>query len=117
MRSTATGSGCRLGSAAARWRSWPRSGRDGGGCLLHRVNDAVVDAAAAEMRIERRDDVGTARLAVLFKQRRGRDQNAGETIAALPGLLVEERLLQGVQRAAVGQPLDRGDGPARDGRG
>ena len=86
----------------------------GAGRALHRADDAVVDAAAAEMRIERGDDVGAARLRIASQQRRRRDQDAGEAIAALAGLLVEERLLQRMQRAVARQPFDGGDGFAGD---
>ena len=43
------------------------------------------------------------------EQRRRRDQDAGQAIAALAGLLVEERLLQRMQRRRCDKPLDGGD--------
>ncbi len=71
----------------------PRHGRGGS---FHRPDDAVVHAAAAEMPVER--GVISVRVARdCAQQRRGRDQDAGKAIAALPGLLVEKRLLQRVQ--------------------
>ena len=72
--------------------------------LLHRSDDAIVDAAAAKVRIERGDDIGAARLCIARKQRRGRDQDSGQAIAALAGLLVEQRLLQRMQPAVPDQP-------------
>ena len=41
------------------------------------------------------------------QQRRGRDQDAGEAIAALPGLLGEERQLQRVRRRRRAEPFHR----------
>ena len=52
-----------------------------------------MDAAAAEMRIERFDDLGAGGLLVLLEQGGGRDQDAGQTIAALAGLFVEQGLV------------------------
>src|SRR6266545_4724132 len=69
-------------------------------------------AAAAEMRVERGRDVGTARPWIAREQRRRRYQDAGEAIAALAGLLVEERLPQRVQRVVRPEPLDGRDGAA-----
>ena len=57
------------------------------------------------MRVERGDDVGAAWLSVVLEQRRGRDQDAGQAIAALAGLLVEQRLLQRMHAAIAGKPL------------
>src|SRR5436309_557381 len=53
---------------------------------------------------------------VTVEQRLGRDQDAGQAIAALAGLLVEKGLLQRVRPLLRAEPLDRQDAPAGDGR-
>src|SRR5262245_52240560 len=68
------------------------------------------------MRIERRGNFAAARLWIASQQCRGRNQDARQAIAALAGLLGEERLLQRVQRAVVREALDCGDGATGDGR-
>ena len=52
---------------------------------------------------------------IALKQRRRGDQDARKAIAALPGLLVEECLLHGMQRAVFRQALDGRHGLAGDG--
>src|ERR1700732_3167621 len=75
-----------------------------------------VRAAAAQMFVERRHDVGPARTRIAVEQRLGGYQNPREAIATLAGLLREDRLLERMQLLAVAQSFDRGDGLARDGR-
>src|SRR3954465_8946469 len=66
------------------------------GSILDRPEDADMGAAAAEIAVERRDDLLVARGLFLLQQRVRRHQDAVDAIAALGGLLVDERLLQGV---------------------
>src|SRR5262245_48008816 len=73
-------------------------------------------AAAAQMLVECRDDVGPTRARIAVARRLGGNKNSRETIAALAGLLGEHRLLERMQFLAVRQAFDRGDGLARDGR-
>ena len=72
---------------------------------LHRADDPVVAAAAAEMRVERAADRAVVRIGLRRQQRRGRDQDAGQAPAALPRLLGEEGGLQaGAARRACRAP-------------
>src|SRR5262249_42732944 len=63
----------------------------------------------------RGNDFLASRLWIFREQCRGRDQDAGQAVAALSGLLVQERLLQRMQGAVVRQSFDGGDGTASDG--
>ena len=71
-------------------------------------------AAAADIAIERGRDLRARRRRILVEQRLGRNHDAGETIAALAGLLVDEGLLQRVRASRASQSLDGGDGLAGD---
>jgi hypothetical protein len=65
-----------------------------------RPHDAIVRAAAAQMTVEGGGDFAPARVLIAGEQGGCRNQDAREAIAALTGLLVEERLLQRRQHAA-----------------
>ena len=80
---------------------------------LDRAQDAVMAAATADIVVERGGDLGARRRRVTVEQRLRRDQDAGQTIAALAGLLVEEGLLQRVRAVRRAEPLDRHDLPCR----
>src|SRR5262252_7685761 len=71
-----------------------------------RPHDAIVHAAAAEMAVERRGDLAAGRARIVREQRGRGNQYARKAIAALAGLLVEERLLQRRERASGREPLD-----------
>ena len=69
-------------------------------------------AAAAQMLVQRGDDLPARRGWVAVEQGLRRHQNPGQAVAALAGLLFHEGDLQGVVAA---QTLDRGDGASGDG--
>src|SRR5579862_9475879 len=73
-------------------------------------------AAAADVVVERRGDFSARRGPVPIEQGLRRDEDAGEAIAALPGLLVEKGLLQRVRMFRGAQPLDRQNRLPRNGR-
>src|SRR5687767_7341952 len=66
-------------------------------------------AAAAEMPVERGDDIAAAGRGIAIEQRLGRHDDAAQAIAALAGLLVEESLLQGMRLGWRAQPFDGRD--------
>src|ERR1700755_2373387 len=65
-------------------------------------------AAAADVAVERFRDLGARGFRIAVEQRFGRDDDAGEAIAALPGLLVEESLLQNVRTLGAAEAFDGG---------
>ena len=81
---------------------------------LDGADDALMGAAAAEMPVERVDDLGARRLGVAVEQRLGGHDDAGQAVAALAGLLVEEGLLQRMQLVRRAEPLDGGHAAAGD---
>ena len=58
------------------------------------ADDPVVRSAPAEIAVERGADVGVGRVGIALEQRVRLDDDAGRAVAALSGLLVDERLLQ-----------------------
>ena len=76
------------------------------------AQDAGMAAAAANIVVERLGDLTPRRREVVIEQRLRRDQDAGQTIAALARLLVEKGLLQGMRAVGRTQPFDRQDVPA-----
>ena len=77
------------------------------GSLLHRAQNPRMRAAATEMLVQCRGDVGARRRRVAVEQRLGADHDPRQTVAALARLLVEERLLQRMRLRGAAQPLDR----------
>src|SRR3954453_13105183 len=73
-------------------------------------------AAAADIVVERKRDLGPARRRVRVEQCFRGDDDPRQAIAALPGLLVEKGLLQLVRLVARADPLDRDDLLSGDGR-
>ncbi len=71
-------------------------------------------AATAEMLVERGDNVAAARVRVAVEQRFCGNQDSGQAVAALPGLLVEECLLQRMRRGLGAESFDGGHRPTRD---
>src|SRR5437660_1495392 len=61
--------------------------------LQHRLDHAVVRAAAAQVLVERRANLRFARAPVAGKQRRGADRDAAHAVAALRRLLGDQRPL------------------------
>ena len=78
-----------------------------GGGAFDGAQDADVAAAAADVVVERVGDLVPRRRRVMVEQRLGRDQDAGQAIAALAGLLVEKGLLQRVRPLRRAEPFDR----------
>src|SRR3546814_6192324 len=72
-------------------------------------------AAAAEVTVERGDDGGAARPGRSFQERAGADQDAGEAVAALAGLVLDEDLEKGPSDRVAGKPLDGRHPAAGDG--
>src|SRR5438552_2315198 len=82
--------------------------------FLHRTHHAVVRAAAAQVLVERLADFVLTRRLVAFQQRGGGDGDAAHAIAALCGLLGDQRLLHRVQVAILAHGLDGRDHLALD---
>src|SRR5256885_10684378 len=77
--------------------------------FLHRTHDAFVRAAAAQVLVERLADFVLAGRLVAFQQCSGGDGDAAHAIAALCGLLGDQRPLHRVQVAILAQALDGRD--------
>src|SRR5258706_15291602 len=75
----------------------------------HGLDDPVVRAAAAQVLVERLAHLFFTRLLVRGKQRGGSHGNAAHAIAALRGLLGDQRLLHGMELAIAAQTFDSGD--------
>ena len=73
-------------------------------------------AAAADIVVERVGDLFPRRRRVMVEQCLGCDQDAGQAIAALAGLLVDKGLLQRMRPVRRAQAFDRHDVLAGDGR-
>src|SRR5262249_40510635 len=96
----------------AYWRSCRRLRGAG---ARNRPDDSIVGAAAAEVTVERRSDLSPARVWLASNERRRRNQDAGEAVAALSGVLVEEGVPQRLEHVA--EALDgshHSAGEARD---
>src|SRR5665213_147278 len=78
-------------------------------------DDARVSSAAAEVRVERLADLRLAGRALVLQQRDGAYDHAGNAVAALRCLLLEEGLLHGMQLIAGSEPLERHDAPPGEG--
>ena len=66
-------------------------------------------SAAAEIALERLLYVVVARLRILFQERRSRHDHAIRAVSALRRLLVDEGLLERVERVGLAEALERGD--------
>jgi hypothetical protein len=84
------------------------------GSALDGAQDADVAAAAADIVVERGGDLSPRRRRVTVEQGLGRDDDARQAIAALPSLLVEKGLLQGMRPLPAAEPFDREDFLASD---
>src|SRR5271169_6991165 len=87
-----------------------------GGGAFDGSQDADVAAAAADVVVERLGGLSPRRRRVSVEQCLGRDQDAGQAIAALAGLLIEKGLLQRVRPVGRAEALYRGDRLAGDRR-
>ena len=77
--------------------------------LLDRRDDVGIGTAAADVAAHQLADfVGGLGLA-FGDQAGGRTDLSRRAVAALEGVVIDERLLQGMQRAVLRQPFDRGD--------
>src|SRR5436190_23617218 len=73
------------------------------------AQDADVGPAAADIVVERLGDFFPRRRRVVVEQCLGCDQDAGQAIAALAGLLVDKGFLQRMRLLRRAQALDRHD--------
>src|SRR5439155_4611503 len=103
------------------WAAPARRMRSSRGSFAHlrggpfdRAQDAGMRAAAADIVVERYGDLASRRRRITVEQGLRRDQDAGNAIAALPGLLVEKGLLQRVRPLRRAEPLNRQNAPAGD---
>src|SRR2546425_1125768 len=88
----------------------PRVGLDG-------VEDLRVARAAAEVALERRAEVVTARARAAFQEGEHGEQHAGRAEPALHGAVPHERLLERMEPALALEPADGEDrAPSRGGR-
>ena len=93
-------------------------------CLLARIKDGPagggknfhVRSAAAKVMPQRLADVLLGRIRPVHDQCGDGDDHAVETIAALGGILIDERTLDGMQTMIVRQTLQGGDSASSDGR-
>src|SRR5689334_18556594 len=76
--------------------------------------DARVGAAAAHLVAQRLADLGGRGVGGAVEEGDAGHDEAGNTVAALQGRLVHERLLDGVELVAAGDPFDGGEVPAGD---
>src|SRR3954465_7515378 len=60
----------------------------------HRLDDTIMRPAAAKIAIQRGSDLWVRRIGIFLQQRSGADQDARNAVAALQGLLGNERGLQ-----------------------
>src|SRR5262249_12627847 len=77
--------------------------------LLDCAQNAVVAAAATDVVVKRAGDLGAGRRRIAVEQRLRRDEDAAQAIAALAGLLVEQRPLQRMRPLGRAEALDGGD--------
>ncbi len=77
------------------------------GGALYGVEDVWIAAAPTKIAIERLDDLVTRWVRVGAKQGYGSQNHPGHAVATLHGVFVDEGLLDGVQRFAVGQAFNR----------
>jgi hypothetical protein len=66
-------------------------------------------AAAAEIGLHRRSDIGVGRRRISIQQRLGAHDHPGGAVAALRRLLIDKRLLQRSGSVGCAEPLDRRD--------
>ena len=74
---------------------------------VQRVDDRAIAGAAADIALERMRQVGLVRL--VERGRGRRHDHAGRAVAALEGLRIVERLLDGMHLAVLGEALDGRD--------
>src|SRR4029078_10858655 len=77
--------------------------------VLDRLHDVHVARAAAEVAADPRPDLLLVGLRVLLQEPGRLHDHPRRAEAALEAVLVPERLLEGVERGAVGHALDRLD--------
>ena len=77
------------------------------GRLLHGLDDVVVAGAAAEVALETLADLLLARVGVVLEDVARLHDHAGSAVAALEGVALVEGLLNRVELAILGEPLDR----------
>src|SRR5207302_11229967 len=75
---------------------------------LDRFTNALISAAAADIALHRRINVGIGRLRIFFEQRGGAHDLSALTVAALRDVRLPPRLLQGM-RGALAKTFNRYD--------
>src|SRR5579872_7604933 len=93
-------------------RSCPLSSLHHGSGFFDSAQDPRLRAAATEVLVQRPRDLSTGWRWIAIEQCLRAHDDAGETVAALPRLLIEERLLQRMRRRRRAQPFDRHYTPA-----
>src|ERR1700721_59740 len=87
--------------------------RHGSGSPLRHLRDgkldSVIGAAPAKIPAEAAADLLRTRMRVLIKKGLERDHEPGRAETALRGIVVDERLLDGMERVTAHHRLDRGD--------
>src|SRR6266581_3054515 len=78
--------------------------RSGGG--LDRRDDVLIPGAAAEVALEAFADLPLRRVRITLEDGRRGDDHPGRAEAALERVMLVERLLQGMEGAVLGEPLD-----------
>src|SRR5262245_39409111 len=71
-----------------------------------RTQDAVVGTAAAKMDVEFSSDLRVRWRGIAMEQSGRSHDDPGQAIAALPRLLFDEGLLQGMKRCTASKPFD-----------
>src|SRR4051812_47620791 len=96
-----------VGNSHSVWMGWKPLGSDGTSLLLlrrlirrllpagvfHRVDELGISVAAADVAVHAGDDFLFRRVGIALQQRHGRDDVAGNAVAALVGPLGEEGFL------------------------
>ena len=77
--------------------------------FLHRCHDLHVSRAHAQIPRQTLANLLFAGVRVLAQQRVGRHDHSGRAVSALEAVVLDEGLLNGVQRVALRQTLDGGD--------
>src|SRR5215471_7837554 len=81
-----------------------------------RAQDAIVGTATTKMDVELRSDLRVRRRRVAVEEGRRTHDDAGQAISALTRLLLDQGLLQRVQRRTACKPFDRRDSSGFGGR-
>ncbi len=78
----------------------------------HRLDDVLVAGAAAEVGRQHVEQLVVADVRIVLQRVRRQHQEARRAEAALQAVVIDEGLLQRMQRLAIGEPFDGADLPA-----